>query len=246
MIKMKLNTLVRFLNRELNISNIKDDSRNGLQVRGKEDIRKVGVAVDACMDVFKKAKIAGCDAIIVHHGVLWKGRQHKKEATKTRIAYLKKNRISLLAYHLPLDQNRKYGNNALLFRMLGARITKKFYFGFEGEFEKPKNVKALVGKIDNELDTESVALLFGKKRVKRIGVISGSWKEGVNNAITKGFDLYLTGQTQYRYNEVKEANMNLIFAGHYSTETLGAKEIGRLLERRFGLKTTFIENPVPI
>ena len=72
---MKLTTLTRFLNKKICLAREKDSSRNGLQVKGKKDVYKVGLAVDACMDVFKKAKKLKCDAVIVHHGLLWKNKK---------------------------------------------------------------------------------------------------------------------------------------------------------------------------
>ena len=49
-----LNKIVRFLNKELNVRNINDSSRNGLQVRSAEKINKIGFAVDACLSTFKR------------------------------------------------------------------------------------------------------------------------------------------------------------------------------------------------
>ena len=37
--------------------------------------------------------------------------------------------------------------------------------------------------------------------------------------------------------------INLLFGGHYATETFGVQALGALLERTFGLPCTFIDNP---
>jgi putative NIF3 family GTP cyclohydrolase 1 type 2 len=37
--------------------------------------------------------------------------------------------------------------------------------------------------------------------------------------------------------------VNLLFSGHYATETLGVKAVGRMLTRKFGLKVEFIDHP---
>ena len=45
------------------------------------------------------------------------------------------------------------------------------------------------------------------------------------------------------YYTAKECKFNVILAGHYKTETSGVKALGRLLEKKFGLKTVFIDLP---
>ena len=37
--------------------------------------------------------------------------------------------------------------------------------------------------------------------------------------------------------------MNVIYAGHYATETLGVRALAKHLEGRFGLETLFIDHP---
>src|SRR3954453_10352740 len=49
----------------------KDYGPNGLQVEGKAEIRKVVTGVSACQELFVRAREAGADAILVHHGLFW-------------------------------------------------------------------------------------------------------------------------------------------------------------------------------
>ena len=113
----ELNTIVRFLNKELKIRSIKDESKNGLQVRASDNMNKVGLAVDACMEVFEKAKKLGCDLIFIHHGIFWKKHKESESVIKEKIRFLNRNKISVYAAHLPLDKNRIYGNNVGLLKM---------------------------------------------------------------------------------------------------------------------------------
>ena len=43
-----------------------------------------------------------------------------------------------------------------------------------------------------------------------------------------------------------ELGISFIAAGHYATETFGVQAVGRELEQRFGVETTFVDvaNPV--
>ena len=116
-----LNEISGFLSRELRIKSIKDQSRNGLQVRASDKVSRIGLATDACMEVFEKAKKLDCNLVIVHHGLLWRGQKDTLGLIRKRIDFLRKNRISLYAAHLPLDKHRKYGHNTYLFGLLDAK-----------------------------------------------------------------------------------------------------------------------------
>jgi putative NIF3 family GTP cyclohydrolase 1 type 2 len=42
---------------------------------------------------------------------------------------------------------------------------------------------------------------------------------------------------------VAERPINVIYGGHYNTETVGVKALARHLETQFGLQTVFIDLP---
>ena len=249
---MKITTLTRFLNKELKIRSILDTSRNGLQVRANEEVKKVGFAVDACLSTFKKAKKAGVNLLIVHHGVKWVP-QKRKELTKKRIDYLKKNKISLYAAHLPLDAHYKYGNNIGLAELLELKNLKKFArygnakIGYKGEFEKKKTIKQIANRLNNSLNTKSETYPFGKKQIKTIGIVSGGGADSLGDAAKEKLDCFLTGEIKHStFHEIQEHQINLIAAGHYATEIVGVKLLQKMIKEKFGLKTIFISNPTGI
>jgi putative NIF3 family GTP cyclohydrolase 1 type 2 len=45
------------------------------------------------------------------------------------------------------------------------------------------------------------------------------------------------------FHQARELEMNVIFAGHYATETAGLKALAEHLAPRFGLKTLFLDLP---
>jgi dinuclear metal center YbgI/SA1388 family protein len=241
----KINIIVKFLNKELKVKSIKDKSKNGLQVRASENINKVGLATDACMDVFKKAKKLKCGLVIAHHGLFWKNLRDVSNVTKDRVRFLKKNKISVYAVHLPLDKHIKYGNNAEIFRLLNAKPKELFGgVGYLGYLEDARNLDSIVKELNKKLDTKCKVLKFGKSKIKKIAVVSGYGAPDVLEAIKKKADLFITGETSHGYyDDAEEGKMNVIFAGHYKTETLGIKALGPLLKKKFGLKTVFIDSP---
>jgi len=244
-----LNDIVKFLDKYLKTNEIEDDSWNGLQVEGKSDIKKIALCVSAGVDVFKKAKKENPDMIIVHHGIFWKKANPSFRGWyKKRVGELLDNGISLYASHLPLDRHPKIGNNARLLDLLGAKIKDPMSeksgqnIGWIGE-SRPLSLDKIVGIIEKILNTKCTLLDYGKKEVKRIGVVSGGAPFGVFEAIEKEVDLYITGDPSDLTEIVKDAEINVIFAGHYATETLGVKALGKVLEERFRTKTVFVDSP---
>lgn len=245
---VEINSIVRFLNKELKIKKIKDSSRNGLQVKGKNEVRKVGLAVDACLTTLKKVKKAKVDLLIVHHGIKWKP-QKRKEVNDKREKFAKKNKISLYGVHLPLDSHYKYGNNIGLCNILELIKTKKFgkypevKVGYSGEFKKPVGINRIKDILDSELKTKCMVYAFGKKNIKTIGIVSGGGLFGIEDALKEKLDCFLTGDMNLgAYHWAKDAGLNLVIAGHYATETVGVKLLMKLIKEKFDVNTIFIEN----
>jgi dinuclear metal center YbgI/SA1388 family protein len=244
----KLNTIVRFLDKELSIRKIKDSSKNGLQVRGNSEVKKIAFGVDACMELFEKAKKAGCDLVVVHHGLLWKGKK-ANDILRKRMGFLKKNKISLYAAHLPLDLHQKYGNNIELCRILKLKNVRKFgkyhgiNIGYAGDTEKPISLTDLSRKISIELGTKCNYMKFGKNFIRRIGIVSGGGADAIPEAAKKT-DCLLTGEYKHSsYHTAKELGINVLAAGHYKSETLGVKALMPLLKQKFNIGTIFIDIP---
>jgi len=249
----KLNTIVKYLDKELQVNKIKESRKNGLEFRAKKrDVKKIGFAVDGCMEAIKKAIALNCDMLVVHHGIKWIPDKYPT-ITKPRLAFLKKDNLSVYGVHLPLDAHHKYGNNRILCNLLGLNKIKKFgryhgfYIGYSGQFAKAKPLGAVVRMINNKLKTKSLVLPFGKKKVKTVGIVSGGGVSGLPEAVKKKLDLFITGEIPHgTYQRSKEWKINVVAAGHYATETWGVRALMPLLEKKFGVKTVFIDFPTGI
>ncbi len=253
---MELKKIVKFLDEELRIRQIEDSSKNGLQVYGgKKDIKKVGVAVDACLDAFEKAKKEKVDLLIVHHGLIWRTNKDPS-LRKKRIDFLKKNKISLYVAHLPLDHNEKHGNNIGLCRVLGLKKLKRFgtyhgiALGYEGMLKKPMSMKEFASFINKKLGTKSQVYVFDKKRagnVRKVALLSGGGSDAIEEAALKKADCFIVGEiTLSAHHRAKDHGLNMIVAGHYATEKEGVKALKKLLQEKFKLNAVFIENKVGI
>jgi dinuclear metal center YbgI/SA1388 family protein len=241
-----------FIDKWLKIAEIEDASNNGLQVEGNKQVNKIGFAVDACMDVFEKAKEQNCDLVIVHHGLSWKDSlRYITDSNAERIKFLMKNDISLYGVHLPLDKHNELGNNIQLCKLFNVSNVKEFgeyhgdFIGFKGEFESEKILGDFVKEVEEKLDTKCKVLDFGRSNLKTIAIVSGGAPDLIPEAAKKGVDVFLTGEGKLSaYHFAKEGNLNVIFAGHYATETLGVIALAKVIKEKFDVETVFIENKV--
>lgn len=59
-----------------------------------------------------------------------------------------------------------------------------------------------------------------------------------------GCDLFITGETSHaHFYEALNSGINVIYGGHYTTETVGVQALGRHLQERFDLEFEFVDLP---
>ena len=248
---MRCDKLIDYLDDYLRVGEIEDESQNGLQVEGPDEIKRVAFAVDACLASFEQAVAEGAQLLVVHHGLFWSEPQRLIGPHFERVKTLIEGRCGLYAVHLPLDAHRQVGNNAEMARLLELRDTRPFgtYHGLDigvaGVLEPPLDLPALIGRLIDALGTPPVRVLdHGPDEVRTVGCVSGGAASMMDQAAHEGLDAYITGETSHAFfHQAAELGLNVFFAGHYATETLGVKALARHLEDRFALDTVFMRIP---
>lgn len=244
--------LVNYLDQYLD-SRGRDYGPNGLQVEGREEIGKVVTGVSACQELFVRAREAGADAVLVHHGLFWEGMPRTLTGFQfRRVAELIRGEMSLIAYHLPLDRHLEVGNNAVAGRELGLRRIEPFGLydglplGVKGLFPEAIPADELVERCRRVYGQEPLAYLSGPGAISTLGVISGGGQREFYSAIAEGLDAYITGEvTEWVMNVARETRTHYLAAGHYATERLGVRALGEHLAERFQIDVEFIDVPNP-
>jgi dinuclear metal center YbgI/SA1388 family protein len=248
---MKRDELVTYLDNFLRIAEIEDASQNGLQVEGPGEVTQVAFAVDGCQATFEQAVAAGAQLLVVHHGLFWSKPLRLVGPLFRRVRTLILGGCGLYAVHLPLDLHPKVGNNAELARLLELKNTRPFgeYRGNEigvgGVLAPPLSLKALAERLAWSTGEPPLRILaHGPEEVARVGCISGGAASMMDQAVSAGFDTFITGEPSHEsFHDAAEYGINIIYGGHYATETLGVKALARHLAERFGLETTFLSIP---
>ncbi len=241
-----------FLDRELQVARISDQALNGLQIEGDRPVRVVATAVDASLATFQAAHKAKADLLLVHHGLFWGKPYAWTGMHAQRIKALFQAGIGLYASHLPLDAHPRLGNNVLLARGLGLKLLKPFgvyhgqTIGVRGTFSRPLSRKELSQKISTLLHIRPKVLTFGPEKIRTAAIVSGGGSDMVQQAweTSPRCDAFITGEASHiTYHPCQEAGLNLFLAGHYATETLGVKALGQCLEKKYGIRSIFLDLP---
>jgi putative NIF3 family GTP cyclohydrolase 1 type 2 len=80
--------------------------------------------------------------------------------------------------------------------------------------------------------------------VEKVAIVSGFGADKVAEAQSLGADTFLTGETSHsNYWTASDYGLNVIYAGHYATETVGVKALGEHLAETFALEVKFFDFP---
>jgi dinuclear metal center YbgI/SA1388 family protein len=248
---MNRDELLAYLDDYLHVKTIQDDSQNGLQVEGPQEVVKVAFAVDACQEAFEQAVETGSQLLVVHHGLFWEKPVRLVGPLFRRVRTLIEGRCGLYAAHLPLDVHPEVGNNAELARLLGLKDTRPFgeyhgsAIGIGGTLDPAIPLSVLVERLEQATGQPAVRVLaHGPMLVSRVGCISGGAAFLMDQVAQAGFDTFVSGETSHSFFHLAaEYGLNAIFGGHYATETLGVKALARHLADKFGLETVFLDVP---
>ena len=246
------NTLSEYLETYLLTTEYKDYCPNGLQVQGKEQIKKIVCGVTASKELIEKAIDAKADAIIVHHGWFWKNDDPRITGQLyERLKLLMAHQMNLFAYHLPLDNHAEVGNNVQLAKILNINIKGQHLQNpmiWYGELNLKNNTLEKFGQqVSKALKREPLIIGDLKKKVKKIAWCTGGAQHYFKDAIDLNVDVYISGEiSEPTFHLAKEFNVAYISAGHHATERGGIIALGEHLQTKLGLECQFIDIPNPV
>lgn len=264
---VRLSEIARYLDQYLRISEVPDEPNalNGLQVENASGrVARIVAAVDASLATIEAASRPAGQAvtsgrasselpptlILVHHGLFWDGNVPLTGRRYRRVRALLDHDVALYSAHIPLDLHPEVGNNAVLARGLGLANPAAFDLyrgvpiGVQGTLEPPMARNEFAGRVGKLLDCQPKLIPGGPEQVGRVGIISGGAGGRIAAARDAGLDTYLTGEgPHHTFFDAMEWGVNVVYAGHYATETVGVKALAAHLGDRFGLPWEFHDHP---
>ncbi len=248
---MHRDELEAHLNTYLNASAFRDYCPNGLQVEGRDEVKRIVTGVTASAALIEAAIAARADAILVHHGYFWKGEDGRITGMRRqRIGALIESNINLFAFHLPLDAHAELGNNVALARQLGLTVEGTFgeqNIGFYGRTALPMPLSEFIRHVEAKLGRAPLSLGDPKRTVARVAWCTGGAQSFFEEATQLKVDAFVSGEVSEQSTHIaRESGVAYIAAGHHATERYGVQALGAHLAATFGLEHQFIDidNPV--
>ncbi len=250
MAKATLSSIVRYCERLLRTGKIQDydGAVNGLQVENRGGIHRIAAAVDASLATVRLAVAAEADLLIAHHGLFWSATHPWTGKRYELQRLLIENDLAIYSSHLPLDAHPRLGNNARLCAALGLKSLKPFFFdkgqflGFQARTAVSR--EDLARRLQKAVGRAPIVLPGGPAVCHRIGVVTGGAGTHLKLAAGEGVDTFITGEgPHWTYALAEELGVNVLYGGHYATETFGVKALAAELSRRFKVPWIFLDHP---
>jgi dinuclear metal center YbgI/SA1388 family protein len=248
--EISLTQLVHYCDATLRTAEIKDYDRavNGLQVENAGQVTRIAAAVDASRSTVKLAIATGADLLIVHHGLFW-GASHPWTGPRyDLIRTLVKHNLAVYSSHLPLDVHPDLGNNARFCAAMGLRRLTPFFqskgqpIGFLATAKIARS--QLVKRVQAAVNGPVKLIATGPSRCAKIGVVTGGAGAELAQAAAEGVDTFITGEgPHWTFALAEDLRINVIYAGHYATETFGVKALAEHLSRKYRVPWEFIDHP---
>ena len=234
----------------LEVDRFKDYGPNGLQVEGRQRISKLVTGVTASLALIEAAIEAQADAILVHHGLFWRGQDACVRGwMRKRLGALLGQDVNLLAYHLPLDAHASLGNNAQWGQRLGLLADARFGdqgLGFIADAPAGASLASLSAKLRLGLGREPVVVGEPERGLRRVAWCSGGAQSYFEAAIAAGADVFLTGEiSEPQAHLARECGVAYVACGHHASERYGVQALGEHLAARWGLTHEFLDLPNP-
>ncbi len=248
--KTSLATIVKYCDRTLRTAQVRDydGAANGLQVENHGQVTRIAAAVDASLATVRLAIAAKADLLIAHHGLFWSATHPWTERRYELLRLLLDHNVAVYSSHLPLDLHPRLGNNAQLCAALKLKPLQPFFFekeqflGFQSRTKISRD--DLAQRLQRMLGAAPIILPGGPAVCRKIGVVTGGAGGELKLAANEGVDTFITGEgPHWTYALAEELGVNVLYGGHYATETFGVKALAAELSRRFTVPWMFLDHP---
>lgn len=245
--------LVRYLDDYLQIHAIKDYGPQGLQVEGRPEVGLIVGMVDAHLPSVEAALLQEADLLLVHHGIFWGEARRLHGGFGLLVRTILTANLNLYAAHLALDAHPEVGNNVELARRLGLEVVdwwgriQGVNLGVIATAADGAKFEYLVDRFTQGVGAPVLVQPYGPRVSHRIAILSGGGAREIETAAALGCDTVLTGETSHaHFYDAQELGVNVIYGGHYTTETVGVQALGQHLASRFGLEFQFVDLPTGV
>jgi dinuclear metal center YbgI/SA1388 family protein len=212
-----------------------------------------GAAVNGvlfCLDsteaVVDEAISLGCNLIVAHHPIVFKGLKRLNGTTYIERTVMKAVRanVAIYAIHTNLDNVHRQGVNAKIAEKIGLSDTRILSpkqgaevgigAGLIGRLSQPIEEQAFLRHVKNVMKTSCVRHTSLRGRpVETVAVCGGAGSFLLSEALRAGADAFVTAD--FKYHEFFDAENRLVIAdiGHYESEQFTMELLYDIIQEKF-------------
>lgn len=240
----KVSEVFAFLNQLAPVEYAMSYDNVGLLVGdGDAQVSRILTALDITDAVIGEAKRLGADLIVSHHPVIFEPMKRvvAGDVTANHVIALLRRGISAICMHTNLDAARG-GVNDMLAQRLGVSCDAVIEptgegvgIGRVGTLAQPMEFSAFLAHTARSLKTQGLRYHESCARVHRVAVGGGSCGSMLEEVCALGCDTFVTADVKHsQWLAAAELGINLIDAGHFSTENVVIAPLAEKLSAAFG------------
>lgn len=262
---MKLHELIDFLN-TVAPPQLQESYDNAGLIVGHPSLEISGVLIslDVTEAVIEEAISLGCNVVVAHHPIIFKGLKRLNGANYVERTVIKaiKNDIAIFAIHTNLDHVYVSGVNTKIAQKLELKninilspktdVTHRGYpvgAGMIGQLEEAMSCTDFLAFLKDKMELQTIKhTALCKEKISTVAVCGGAGGFLLNQAKNHGADIFVT--SDYKYHEYFDADGDIIIAdiGHYESEKFTIDLLFELLINKFSTFvphcTKVVTNPI--
>ena len=208
---------------------------------GREDaaVTKVVVALDITDAVIAEAAELGAELVISHHPLCFTPMKSvtTDDLTGRKFVALLSRGMSAICMHTNLDA-AEGGVNDSLCAALGAEnlglLTPEDTISRLCRLSEPMPFAGFLTHVRSALNANGLRYAGPEKPVQLFGICGGSGADSVPDAVGRGCDAFVTADVKHhQFIQADEYGIDLIDAGHFSTENVVVPVLRDWLAARF-------------
>lgn len=217
----------------------------GLQVGLTEaEVSGALLCLDVNEAVIDEALAKGCNLVVSHHPLLFRGLKTISDADTAQRTVVKAIRggVAVVSMHTNMD-NARGGVNFKMAEKIGLRdvafLARKTVDGVDagggvvGELDKPMESSDFVAMLKERFGVECVQcneLL--RRKVMRVAICGGAGDFLLDDAVAAGADAFVTGEMHYHVYFGREQQIQICVIGHYQSEQYTSEIFKSIIEEQ--------------
>ena len=214
----------------------------GLQIGLTEaEVSGALLCLDVTEQVIDEAVAKGCNLVVSHHPLLFRGLKQVSDANDVQRTVRKaiKHDVCVISMHTNLD-NAKGGVNFKMAEKLGAKVLNGAC-----ENDSLEKVPMVVAELPEALDARQfvahVKRCFSvecahcnellQRPIKKVAICGGAADFMLDEAIASGADAFITGEMHYHSYFGHEQEIQICVIGHYESEQFTSEIFREIIEK---------------